>query len=94
MSDPRIAACRARVQQYEAAIATFARLHEELTDLRDNAIVPEVRERIEAMLRLNAETVLVLKDSLTSAVVALKHTEQMVAAAAGALQPYSRSARH
>jgi hypothetical protein len=54
-----------RIEDYEAAIATFARLHEELTDLRENIVLPETDERLRAMLKLNAETLEAIKHSLT-----------------------------
>jgi hypothetical protein len=55
-----------RIRQYEEAIANFARLHEELAELRENA-PGETSVQVEAMLKLNAETVETIKGSLTVA---------------------------
>jgi hypothetical protein len=54
-----------RIDDYEEAIATFARLHEELTYLRQSTSVPEAAARLDSMLRLNAETLEAIKTSLT-----------------------------
>jgi hypothetical protein len=54
-----------RIEDYEEAIATFARLHEELTELRENITLPEADQRVRAMLKLNAETLEAIKHSLT-----------------------------
>lgn len=72
MLKPRIPELEARIEDYEAAIATFARLHEELTDLRENVSLPEAAMRLDTMLKLNAETLHAIKHSLTIALVALK----------------------
>jgi hypothetical protein len=72
MATSRIVDLEARVEEYETAIATFARLHAELVDLRDHVSVPEANPRLEAMLKLNAETLDAMKQSLTHAVAAWK----------------------
>lgn len=72
----RVAELEYRVEEYEEAIATFARLHEELMDLRANVILPEAAARIDSMLKLNAETLHSIKQSLTIAFATLKRAQQ------------------
>lgn len=64
-----------RISEYQQAIATFARLHEELTELRDNVTVPEASARIERMLRLNEETLNTIKASLALAIASQRRLE-------------------
>lgn len=75
MSSSKIPDLQARIDDYEQAVATFARLHEELTELRENTAVPEAIARLDSMLRLNAETLEAIKTSLTLSLNRLKHTK-------------------
>lgn len=75
MPPSRIAELKLRIEDYEEAIATFARLHEELADLRANTPLPEAAARLDVMLRLNAETLDAIKRSLTHAISALKRVQ-------------------
>ncbi len=77
----RVAELEDRVEEYEEAIATFARLHEELTDLRANVVLPEAAARIDTMLKLNAETLQTIKQSLTIAFCTLKRAQQVASLA-------------
>jgi hypothetical protein len=72
MSTTRHAELAHRITEYEQALATFARLHEELTDLRDNVTVPEAGPQIDRMLRVNAETLAAIKQSLALTLAAAR----------------------
>jgi hypothetical protein len=76
MSYSRIGDLEARIDEYEQAIATFARLHEELTDLRESVTMPEAAMRITSMMKLNAETLDAIKQSLTIALGTLRRTQR------------------
>ncbi len=68
-----------RIDDYEQAMVTFARLHEELTDLRETVTLSEAASRIYPMLKLNAETLDAIKQSLTIVLMSLRHREHALA---------------
>jgi hypothetical protein len=72
MPDARITRLEERVEDYEEAIATFARLHAELAEMRARVSVPEAAIRIDTMLKLNAETLEEIKQSLTISLATLR----------------------
>lgn len=66
---------QAYIDEYEEAIATFARLQEELTELRDNTPLPEAAGRLECMLRFNAECLQAFKNRRAFSLGREKYTE-------------------
>jgi hypothetical protein len=71
----RIDALRRRVEHCQEAIATFARIQEELLAIRKASALGLARARVDAVLKLNRETTAVLRRSLVIAENDLLHAQ-------------------
>lgn len=77
---------RGRIAEQRETIETFARLHRELAEIRETLNVPEAVEKIELMLRVNADLLRFLNDELAGSLAALKRTPVVLAPVAVAAQ--------
>lgn len=76
MSGPeRLAALRRRAEKYQAAVATFAHIQEELLCLRRRTATGSALDRVDAMVKLNQEVAEIVKGILTSAEMALEQAK-------------------
>lgn len=71
----RIASLRRRAAEYQAAFATFSRIHEELLVMKKKAAVGAAQDKIETMMRLNREVSDVVKRILVAAEYDLEQAE-------------------
>jgi hypothetical protein len=71
----RIDALRRRIAQCQESIATFARIQEELLAIQKASALGVARARADAVLKLNRETMAVLRQSLVIAENALQHAQ-------------------
>lgn len=71
-----------RIAEHKEAIEKFARLHRELTDIKENLSLPEAADRVQSLLDLNAESIELLKDSLCASLAKARSPQHAHALAA------------
>ena len=73
-----------RIAEQRSAIETFARLHRELAEMKDEVLVPEAVDRVDSLLKLNAEYMQALREELAISLSLLRGTHVVPACAASA----------